>query len=105
MATHIPTIGHWYQDIAVHRLFQVIALDEYSATIDIQYEDGEIDELDLDSWSQMTVAESNPPEDWQSLFVLDEEQRLFTDDVISSGSSSDLLTSLEPDSQFGWDEF
>jgi hypothetical protein len=53
----------------------------------------------------MTVAESNPPEDWQSLFVLDEEQRLFTDDVISSGSSSDLLTSLEPDSQFGWDEF
>lgn len=105
MATHIPTIGHWYQDIAVHRLFRVIALDEYSATIDIQYEDGEIDELDLDSWSQMTVAESNPPEDWQSLFVLDEEQRLFTDDVISSGSSSDLLTSLEPDSQFGWDEF
>ena len=105
MASHIPTLGHWYQDIAIHRLFQIIALDEYSATIDIQYEDGENDELDLDSWSQMAITVVNPPEDWQSLFALDEEQRLFTDDVITSGSSSDLLAGLKPDSQFGWDEF
>lgn len=106
MATQLPTIGQWYQDIAVNRLFEIIALDQYSATLEIQYEDGEIDELELDDWAQMTILQADPPEDWRNLFGLSDEQRLFSDDVLIVRSSGDPLAKIEPDAHyFGWDEF
>ena len=37
MGKSVPVINQWYQDIAVNRLFEVIAVDEYSALIDIRY--------------------------------------------------------------------
>ncbi len=105
MAIHVPSIGMWYQDVAVNRLFEIIAIDDYTATIDIRYEDGEYDDIDLDSWSQMATLQCNPPEDWRSSMNLSEDERLFADTVFVPTSSTDPLTGIEPDSQFGWDEF
>lgn len=105
MATQLPTMGQWYQDIAINRLFEIIGQDQYCATIDIRYDDGEIDEIDLEQWAQMSVALADPPQDWRSLFDLSEEQRFFSDDIIVPAPGADVLASLEPDSQFGWDEF
>ena len=39
MGKSVPVINQWYQDIAVNRLFEVVAVDEYSALIDIRYAD------------------------------------------------------------------
>jgi len=98
VATHIPNLGDWYKDLAVHRLFQIAALDEYSATIDIQYQDGEIDQCDLENWSLMAVARCDPPEDWLNLLDVNEDQHLFIDGVfVRAGHQFDW--------QFGWDEF
>jgi hypothetical protein len=81
-------------------------VDEYSATVDIQYQDGEIDQCDLETWSQMAVTSCDPPEDWQSLFDLEEDQCLFVDGVLVN---ADPRSAKEPDQQFnwqfGWDEF
>ena len=30
MGKSVPVINQWYQDIAVNRLFEVVAVDEYS---------------------------------------------------------------------------
>ena len=32
MAIHVPSIGKWYQDIAVSRLFEIVAIDDYTAS-------------------------------------------------------------------------
>jgi hypothetical protein len=53
----------------------------------------------------MSVSPAKPPQDWRSLFDLSEEQRIFSDDIIVPELGTDVLAGLEPDSQFGWDEF
>lgn len=105
MAKQVPTIGQWYEDAALNRLFEVVAVDEYSGTIEIQYEEGELDEVDLDSWSQMVLIPAQQPEDWRSSFELSEEDRYFADDVFVPDMNGDPFSAIEPDSFAGWDEF
>ena len=45
-------------------IFQVVALDENSGTIELQEFDGGIDEVDLDEWHQLTIDAAAQPEDW-----------------------------------------
>ena len=109
MAIHIPSIGNWYQDIAVDRLFEIVAIDDYTATINIRYEDGEFDDIGFEDWSEMAVVQSGPPEDWHSSRSLSNDQRCYAHHSFmpsnDSDPISDSLSGLAPDSQFGWDEF
>ncbi len=55
-----PVIGQWYQD-AEQRQFEVVALDGDS--IEIQYFDGDVAELDGETWSLMGVIPVAEPGD------------------------------------------
>jgi hypothetical protein len=59
-----PIVGNWYNHLDKGDLFQVVALDERSGTIEIQEYDGGLDEIDLDEWRQMSIEAAAPPEDW-----------------------------------------
>lgn len=59
-----PVVGKWYSHRDKGELFQVVALDEDSGTIEIQDFDGGVDELDLDDWRQLQVESAAQPEDW-----------------------------------------
>jgi hypothetical protein len=59
-----PMVGHWYNHLDKGDLFQVVALDESSGTIEIQEFDGNLDEIDLEEWRQMEIETAAPPEDW-----------------------------------------
>ena len=59
-----PVVGHWYNHVDKGDLFQVVALDEQSGTIEIQEFDGGLDEIDLEEWRQMSIEPAAPPEDW-----------------------------------------
>jgi hypothetical protein len=59
-----PVIGSWYSHRDKGELFQVVALDEDSGTIEIQEFDGGIDELDFDEWRDLLVDAAAQPEDW-----------------------------------------
>lgn len=59
-----PALQEWYQDTDSGRSFQVVALDMDNDAIDIQYEDGDIAELDVASWWTSGFAPIQPPEDW-----------------------------------------
>ena len=43
-----PIVGNWYSHRDKGELFQVVALDELSGTIEIQEFDGGIDEVDVE---------------------------------------------------------
>lgn len=66
MSTDIePIIGNWYRG-EDDSSFEVIAIDD--ETIEIQYFDGGIEEIDMASWSELAVEEIEPPEDWSGPF-------------------------------------
>jgi hypothetical protein len=56
-------IGDWYLSEDNREQFEVVALDDTSGTIDVQFIDGSIGEFDLETWSQMEISPCPPPED------------------------------------------
>ncbi|MGH8249383.1 MAG: DUF6763 family protein [Steroidobacteraceae bacterium] len=59
-----PIVGNWYSHRDKGEMFQVVALDESSGTIEIQEFDGGLDELDLEEWRALAVEAAAQPEDW-----------------------------------------
>jgi hypothetical protein len=45
-------------------MFQVVAVDEDQRSVEIQDFDGDVDEIDLDSWFTMPLDPAAAPEDW-----------------------------------------
>jgi hypothetical protein len=68
-----PIIGNWYRH-ENGEIFEVVALDEGDATVEIQYFDGTIEELDRDEWEQMEIEAAEPPEDWSGSVDVDDEE-------------------------------
>lgn len=63
MVNPIPVVGKWYEHPGGDS-FEVVALDQDDGTIEIQYFDGTIEELDRDAWREEEIREVEPPEDW-----------------------------------------
>jgi len=45
-------------------IFQVTSLDEDSGSIEIQNFDGDLDEVDAETWRALPLGLAEPPEDW-----------------------------------------
>jgi hypothetical protein len=62
-----PGIGDWYR-LTGGELFEVVALDEDDGTIEIQYFDGTIEEMDVEDWNEQwdegALESAQAPEDW-----------------------------------------
>lgn len=68
----IPIVGDWYKD-AAGAVFEVVAIDEDEGTIEIQYFDATVEELDTDSWEQLYLVPIEPPEDWSGSLDIERE--------------------------------
>lgn len=55
-------VGSWYR-VGGNAYFEVVALDMASETIEIQYYDGAVEELDFDSWLEMGALPCSAPND------------------------------------------
>jgi len=71
-----PIIGNWYRNQETGNDFEVVALDEDAQTVEIQYFDGELEELDLEVWYDLPIDPIEAPEDWSGPF-----DELETDDL------------------------
>jgi hypothetical protein len=60
----IPEVGKWYTHRDKGQMFQVVAIDDDDAVIETQDFDGDVDEIDLDTWFAMPLDAAEPPEDW-----------------------------------------
>ena len=59
-----PTVKQWYEDLENDETFQVLKVDEDKETVEIQYLDGEIEELDVESWAELDLELTEEPEGW-----------------------------------------
>ena len=73
MAVAYPVIGLWYRS-SNGTLFEVVAVDEDAATVELQLFDGTIDEVDLETWPSLLIESVGAPEDWSgSVDISDED--------------------------------
>ncbi|HEY6484096.1 MAG TPA: DUF6763 family protein [Steroidobacteraceae bacterium] len=67
MTAPLPNIGEWYRHTGGD-LFEVVAFDEDDGTIEIQYFDGTVEEMDAEDWegqwAERALEVAEPPEDW-----------------------------------------
>jgi hypothetical protein len=70
MAVEYPQVGHWYRHPGGN-LFEVVALDETDATVELQHFDGTLDEVELESWPTLLIESVGAPEDWSGSVDMD----------------------------------
>jgi hypothetical protein len=70
--TPSPMIDSWYHHSEKAQKFLVTAIDEHSDTVEIQYFDGTLDEIDLVNWYAMDVELVEAPEDWTGPVDIDD---------------------------------
>jgi hypothetical protein len=72
-----PTIGNWYR-IKGSESFEVVAFDEDDDTIELQYFDGTVEEMDLEDWTAAkesgALEEIEAPEVWTGSVDVDPEE-------------------------------
>ena len=61
---HDPIAGQWYENLEEGEAFQVLSVDEDSEMIEIQYEDGDIEEIDYETWQEIDLEKTEEPEGW-----------------------------------------
>ena len=104
MAKLSPILNTWYQDAREDGLFEVVAVDEQEGTIEVQYADGDVGEIDFETWQQMVLLTAQAPEDWSGSSTPDDND--FTSgDQVSACSLEDPLANMEPDSSLRYDDF
>ena len=65
-----PDVGSWYRRLD-GRLFEVVAVDDEALTVELQYFDGTIGEMDFDLWHGLELEPAAAPEDYSGPLDLD----------------------------------
>ena len=69
-----PVQGQWYEDLEENEIFRVLSVDPDEEIIEVQYENGDIEEIDLDTWHELDLERAEEPEGWASDDDDDEEE-------------------------------
>jgi len=59
-----PVVGQWYENLEEEESFHVLSVDEDSELVEIEYLDGDIEEIDLEAWHEMDLELTQEPEGW-----------------------------------------
>ncbi len=59
-----PVVGQWYENLEEEESFRVLSVDEDSELVEIEYLDGDIEELDIEAWHEMDLDRIAEPEGW-----------------------------------------
>ncbi len=59
-----PVVGQWYENVEESESFRVLTVDEDAELIEIEYLDGDIEEIDLETWRELDLDKIEQPEGW-----------------------------------------
>jgi hypothetical protein len=69
-----PVKGQWYENVEEDETFRVLSVDEDGELVEIEYLDGDIEEMDLDAWHEMDLERIAEPEGWAGDDVEEDEE-------------------------------
>jgi predicted dehydrogenase len=87
-----PVKGQWFEDLEENEIFRVLSVDPDEEIVEVQYENGDIEAMDLDTWHELDLERAEEPEGWAS----DEED----DKAKEKGKEAEE----EDDDEDDWDE-
>lgn len=61
-----PVQGQWYEDLEENDIFQVVSVDPDAEIVEIIYENGDTEEIDLDTWHELDLERAEEPEGWSN---------------------------------------
>lgn len=70
---YAPVPGKWYENREEEETFRVLSVDEDDELVEIEYLDGEVEELDLDTWHELDLEPTDEPEGWSDESDLDDD--------------------------------
>ncbi|AFU97464.1 DUF6763 family protein [Simiduia agarivorans] len=82
--------GQWYLNVETGQHFEIVAIDEHTASIAIQYVDGDLDELDAENWQALALQYAAEPEDAMAGFG--------DTATLPNAPDNDSTTPFDPDS-------
>lgn len=62
-----PAIEGWYEDLETGRRFEVVDVDEDNGVVEVEYLDGEMEEIELDAWYDLDLERVEGPEGDEAL--------------------------------------
>jgi hypothetical protein len=78
--------------------FRVLSVDEDSELVEIEYVDGDIEELDIEAWHEMDLEKTTAPEGWS------ESEAEADDDEEEDEEDEDDDWDEDEDDDEDWDE-
>jgi hypothetical protein len=69
-----PAVGQWYENIDENESFRVLSVDEDAELVELEYLDGDIEEIDLETWHELDLDKIDEPEGWAGSAKDDEEE-------------------------------
>jgi len=93
-----PVKGQWFEDLEENEIFQVVSVDPDAELVEIQYENGDVEEIDLDTWHELDLERASEPEGWAS--DDDEDEDVDLDDEDEDEDEDDW----DEDEDDDWDE-
>lgn len=75
-----PAKGQWYENVEEDETFRVLSVDEDADLVEIEYLDGDIEELDIDAWHEMDLDKIQEPEGWAAAAEKEDEEEDDEDD-------------------------
>lgn len=94
-----PEIGDWYRHLDKGHEFQVVAYDPDEGSVEIQYFDGDVEEIDLDTWRGLDIEPIAEPESWSGPLDIGE-----LDDLGTEITDTEPADWLEPETARGGEE-
>jgi len=103
-----PVKGQWYENVEEDETFRVLSVDEDGELVEIEYLDGDIEELDLDAWHEMDLERIEEPEGWAANDAEgeddEEEDEEFDEEDDEDWDEDDDEDDDEDEDEDDWDE-
>ena len=95
-----PVPGQWYENLEDDDSFRVLKVNEDAELVEIEYLDGEVEEIDLETWHEMDLEPTQEPEGWTE----DEEEEDEDEDDWDEDEDEDEDEEDEDEDDEDWDE-
>lgn len=99
-----PVPGQWYENLEDEESFRVLTVDEDSELVEIEYLDGEIEEIDLETWHEMDLDQTEEPEGWAESEEDEDDDEDEDEDEEEEDDEDDDDWDDDDDDDEDWDE-
>ncbi len=101
-----PIVGNWYRHLDKGQRFCVVAINEDQGLVEIQHFDGDLEEIDQESWYELDLEPIEEPENWSGPVDIAETDDLGTEitDTTAEDWQAPLQEISAPDADAGQEE-